>query len=105
MARLCFVAPDVFIEENVFSERSIPRIIEDNGTQRAKMLLTEVSKSWRNLQKLLSLVATKRVLNGETRSLSPSLFTIPCFRILDPNIKMKHMLFLYADGTDVWMPG
>lgn len=108
-ARPCFVAPDVSIEENVFSERNIPRIIGDNGIQRAKILLTEVSKSWRNLQKLLSLVAMKRVLNGAKRSLSLSLPLSLRTHSLFPNTRPKYHDEIYvvfnADGTDIWMPG
>lgn len=97
MERPCIVALDVSIEESVFVGRSIQRVIEKNGTLRTRrILLTKVSKNWRNLQNHLSIVATKRAVNGEKRSLSLS-------QIL--NVMTNDEIFVMAtDGTDIWMP-
>lgn len=70
-----------------------------NTTDRSIQELEESAKT------LITCSYEKGTKWGKEVSLSLFLFAIPCFRILDPNITMKYMLFLYADGTDVWMPG
>ena len=73
MVGLCIVALGASIEEKVFVEESILRISKQNGTVKLGKMLKKLSRSWKKHPKFLPVVAMRRVLYGEKRSLSLSL--------------------------------
>lgn len=70
MAGLCIAARGAFIEERVSVDGSILGISKQNGALGPGKMLKEVSRSWKKHPKLLPIVAMRRALSGEKRSLS-----------------------------------